>query len=171
MHLDWIMSPVTQGALTAVGLGLALYLFCTLKIDIRAVERRAKPQPAPTSLEIDALRQRVDDLAALERENREQTERAGTGIAMRPGLNLSRRTQALRLHRRGDRPEQIASSLGVPTGEVHLLLKVHRILLDQALATRPGAALKPGPHSADMSQEQGEETGGARRTNIKPGVL
>ncbi|HEV3329609.1 MAG TPA: hypothetical protein VG096_01420 [Bryobacteraceae bacterium] len=47
----------------------------------------------------------------------------------RSGFNLGKRTQALRLHRQGESPEQIAASLDLPRQEVELLLKVHRIVL------------------------------------------
>jgi hypothetical protein len=46
----------------------------------------------------------------------------------RPGLNLSTRSQALRMHRRGNPPERIAAALQVPLQEVDLLLKVQRII-------------------------------------------
>jgi len=54
------------------------------------------------------------------------------GIAPSPprlGLSPPRRTQALRLHRRGESPEQIAAAMGVPLAEVDLLLKAHRIVM------------------------------------------
>lgn len=47
----------------------------------------------------------------------------------RPGLNLNKRSQALRLHRRGDAPEQIATALELPLQEVQLLLKVQQVVL------------------------------------------
>jgi len=47
-----------------------------------------------------------------------------------PGLNLSKRSQALRMSRRGETPEQVAAALAVPLQEVDLLLKVHRIVID-----------------------------------------
>ena len=37
--------------------------------------------------------------------------------------------EALRLHRRGDAPSEIAISLGIPRQEVDLLLKVHQIVI------------------------------------------
>ncbi|HEX3746449.1 MAG TPA: hypothetical protein VHW09_21075 [Bryobacteraceae bacterium] len=56
---------------------------------------------------------------------------AGMSPALpRPALNLSRRSQALRMHRKGDAPDRIAAALGVPLQEVDLLIKVHRIVLD-----------------------------------------
>ena len=46
------------------------------------------------------------------------------------GMNLTRRSHALRLHRTGSSPEHIAASLEVPRQEVELLLKVHEIVLN-----------------------------------------
>ena len=45
------------------------------------------------------------------------------------GLNLSKRSHALRMHRRGEGAEQIAAALELPRQEVDLLLKVHRIII------------------------------------------
>jgi hypothetical protein len=47
----------------------------------------------------------------------------------RGSLNLSRRSQALRLHRRGESPSEIASTMGIPVQEVRLLIKVHEIVM------------------------------------------
>jgi len=47
----------------------------------------------------------------------------------KPGLNLTKLSQALRMHRRGDPPDQIASVLQIPLQEVDLLLKVQRIVI------------------------------------------
>jgi DNA-binding NarL/FixJ family response regulator len=48
----------------------------------------------------------------------------------RPSMNLTRRSQALRLHRKGDSSERIAAALEVPTQEIDLLVKVHQIVLN-----------------------------------------
>jgi hypothetical protein len=44
-------------------------------------------------------------------------------------LNINKRSQVLRMQRRGNTPEQIAIALEVPLQEVDLLLKVQRIVL------------------------------------------
>jgi hypothetical protein len=46
-------------------------------------------------------------------------------------LNLNKRAQVLRMNRRGDPPERIASVLEIPRQEVDLLIKVHRIIISQ----------------------------------------
>jgi hypothetical protein len=45
-------------------------------------------------------------------------------------MNLSRRSHALRLYRKGGTPEYIAASLAVPRQEIDLLIKVHEIGLN-----------------------------------------
>jgi hypothetical protein len=70
------------------------------------------------------------DLASyMEDVDRQAVEHAAHS-SQKLGINLSRRSQALRMHRKGDRPEQIAAALEVPRQEVELLLKVHQIVLD-----------------------------------------
>jgi hypothetical protein len=48
----------------------------------------------------------------------------------RPSMNVTRRSQALRLHRKGDSAERIAEMLAVPRQEIDLLLKVHQLVLN-----------------------------------------
>lgn len=90
------------------------------------IEREAKWQSA-----LAELAQRVDLLSAEWRDFPQQAPQSGVprGGGPRIGLNLTKRAQALRMHRRGDPPEQIATLLEVPFQEVDLLLKVQRIVL------------------------------------------
>ena len=75
------------------------------------------------------LAQRVDSLATELHDFGQQAGGGSPGNSAMAGLNLTKRAQALRLHRRGDSPDQIAALLGVPLQEVDLLLKVQRIVL------------------------------------------
>jgi len=50
--------------------------------------------------------------------------------ALGPAINLNKRGQVLRMSRRGENTETIAGALGVPRNEVDLLLKVHRLALE-----------------------------------------
>ena len=49
-----------------------------------------------------------------------------------PGLNLTRRAQALRMHRRGESVETIAAALSAPRNEIDLLLKLQSMLQHRA---------------------------------------
>jgi hypothetical protein len=76
------------------------------------------------------MRQMMDDLTAQVHEIRVQpTAGPVAGTTPRAALNLSKRSQALRLHRRGESPEKIAAALEIPRQELELLLKVHRIVM------------------------------------------
>ena len=74
-------------------------------------------------------------LEALAEDVRELRQYPGAAVSSdgipKPGLNLNRRSQALRMHRRGEASEQIAANLGVPRQEVDLLLKIHRIVMNR----------------------------------------
>jgi len=78
---------------------------------------------------VQSLAERMDNLGsqvdALER----QPAVTLTPGVPKPGMNVVKRAQALRLYRRGERPEKIAAALELPRQEVDLLLKVHRIVI------------------------------------------
>ena len=78
---------------------------------------------------VQVLRERIDTLAAQIDELERQPSLTLTPGVAKPGMNVMKRAQALRLHRRGERPEKIAAALELPRQEVDLLLKVHRIVM------------------------------------------
>jgi DNA-binding NarL/FixJ family response regulator len=67
------------------------------------------------------------------------------------GMNLNKRTQAVRLLRRGEDVGHVAAALGIPRGEVELLVRVHEMSAKQMSIKReqpaPGTPLEksPGP--------------------------
>jgi hypothetical protein len=77
---------------------------------------------------LEVLQQNIESLQA-QMEDRRQSPAMKFAIAPRACLNLEKRSQALRMHRRGESPAQIATLLEIPLQEVELLLKVHRIVL------------------------------------------
>jgi len=107
----------------------------------RAAYRRAEAGWSARQAEWEAalagLSQRVDSLAAELRDFGQAAPQArgGPGLGSNSCLNLTKRAQALRLHRRGNPPEQIATLLEVPRQEVDLLLKVQRIVLSSMSPT------------------------------------
>ena len=76
-----------------------------------------------------ALQKALESQGALIEDLQHQPAPSVAASAPRAGLNLCKRSQALRMHRKGDAPERIAAALEVPVQEVDLLLKVHRIVL------------------------------------------
>ncbi len=87
--------------------------------------KKAEEEGVAWKHEAASLRQRVERLEEALSALRE-------AHTPRPGMNLTKRTVALRMHRRGERPEQVAAALGLPRAEVELLLKLHRAATDPA---------------------------------------
>ncbi len=131
---QYLLHPLLHYVLTAVGLGLCLYLFATLKVELRA----AHPDRIADQQRIEALEGALIDarlaLQQVETNLRDVEQQTGMLVPPTPsrsGLNLSKRTQVLRLHRAGENASGIATSLGLPRGEVELLIKVQSMMLEQ----------------------------------------
>lgn len=148
----------------AIGLASCLHLFVSLKREILVC--RKKQGALRTAL--DALRA---ELGQMREELAESERRAATLVAPAParsGFNLSTRSQALRMSRRGNTNQQIAAALEIPETEVELLLKVQRIALDltppaQNPPAAPEAGLNPAP-TASGEPELAPLEGAARRS-------
>lgn len=113
--------------LLAAGLLLSAGLFLVSKREIARVALRRRRGDETLAQSLDQLKSELDALRAgaaeFDRRLRELPAQAAPEAEMDP----VRRAQVLRMHRRGERPEQIAAALGLPRGEVDLLLKLHRI--------------------------------------------
>jgi hypothetical protein len=125
--------------LSCVALAAAVFsavaLFVARRQHAAALEREAADwarREATWQTALANISQRVEDLATEWQAFQQQAPARGavSGAARsRTGLNLTKRAQALRMHRRGDPPDQIAALLELPLQEVDLLLKVHSIIL------------------------------------------
>ena len=131
MMLEWILHPLLLYAVLAVGMGLCLYLFCSVKMEIRADYTERRRQEALYTGQFAQMRESLEQLQSALRESEERTGVLVPPTPPRSGLNLNRRSQALKMYRRGDPPQQIASALGLALTEVELLVKVHQIVLEQ----------------------------------------
>jgi hypothetical protein len=110
---------------TAVSLFAVYRAQCLL----REMTARASARQPQEDTGIQALRETVEALAAQLHDLQKHPLVAPLPGMPKPGLNLNKRSQALRMHRRGEGAEQIAAALELPRQEVDLLLKVHRIVL------------------------------------------
>jgi len=121
-------------ALLALGLGASLYLFVTLKVEIqRACQLRSQDRRHVQTLQ-EALGEARAQVERLSRNLHDVEAQTGMLVAPAPaqsGMNLSKRTQVLRLHRAGQDNAGIAAALGLPRAEVDLLIKVHRLVLEK----------------------------------------
>ncbi len=117
------MDSVLPLALLVAGIGACLYLFWTLKMEMR---RNQKSQAAQAERLESAIASLTRDLEELRRQLKE---RPLEQIPSAPpsAINLSKRAQALRMHRRGEPAATIAAALSIPQNEVELLLKLDRM--------------------------------------------
>ncbi len=128
-------------SLALAGVALSFVSLFHATASLRVLERRTHSRQTRLEDALAAADTAIQGLAAQVRQIHEQSPGIPSS-APRPGLNLSTRSQALRMHRRGETPGQIAAVLQVPVQEVELLLKVHRIVL-QNLAAAPQAQAAP----------------------------
>jgi hypothetical protein len=108
------------------GAGVSLFLLWRAHALLGTLDERAKQREEDNrhlTARLESLSSRLHEL-----------ELAPAPVAAMPaipraGMNLNKRSQALRLHRQGERADQIASTLEMPRQEIDLLIKVHRIVL------------------------------------------
>lgn len=124
MNYDWITSPLAiYGVLTAGG-AAALHLVAFTRIEMRRQQKRYMT-------ECQALR---ESMAALEGTVHQLCVEAKESVlpmaAYSPfvGLNVHKRSEALRMYRRGSDSHTVSTALGLPAAEVALLQKVHHLL-------------------------------------------
>lgn len=116
-------------ALSLTGIALAVFSVWQVRAWAGSVETRMETTREESESRAESLQQRLDAVAAQLRElERQPAVTLAPGLP-KPGMNVMKRSQALRMHRRGERAEQIAAALELPRQEVELLLKVHSIVI------------------------------------------
>ena len=110
---------------TAISLFAVYRAYCLL----REMNGRGRDRHSQSDAGLQSVRDSLEALAAQLHDLQNHPPVAPPPGLPKPGLNLSKRSHALRMHRRGEGAEQIAAALDLPRQEVELLLKVHRIVL------------------------------------------
>lgn len=124
--LERIILPVMGCAAVAAALSASVYLFFTLKRAMDAWRRDAAVERDRLAEELRTLQSRVSDLEG------ELAASAAAKGSLQPlrGVNITKRTQALRMVRRGETPERIAAALAMSRREVQLLMKVQKLIAE-----------------------------------------
>lgn len=127
-EMELLAHPLTIFSACALTLLAALWMYFSLKRDLARLEAAAASEREARAAAEEKLRSEIRQLAAdLEEERKAALSRAAPP---QQSMNLSKRSQALRMHRLGRPPEEIARTLGLSRMEVDLLLKVHRTVLE-----------------------------------------
>jgi len=126
--MELLSHPATLFTACVATLVGALLLFFSLKRELAAIEARRNAETEARAGELSRLERRI---VQLEQELEEERKNA-LARAAPPGqsMNLSKRSQALRMYRLGEPLDRIAQALGLSRGEVELLVKVHRTVLE-----------------------------------------
>lgn len=114
--------------LSVLALALAALAFCRAHSIARILARRPNDADCLAESSVPAFRAEIDGLAAQVHEL-QQAPAALPAAPNRTGINLNKRSQAIRLYRYGRNASQIASALDLAQQEVELLLKVHGIVI------------------------------------------
>jgi DNA-binding NarL/FixJ family response regulator len=114
-------------ALAALGMGF-FALFCARAL-ASDVGRRVSDIESRVQSALQGVEARLAEWAAEARDRHLQPAVTVLPARLRPGMNLTTRSQVLRLHRHGETADNIARVLEVPRQEVDLLLKVHGIVI------------------------------------------
>jgi hypothetical protein len=134
--------------LIALGMIACLGLFLSLKADLQVQARRGEKR-------VESMLVRLQEAAGPpERpsESRALDEApAVVYVPLRSGINISRRTEALRLLRRGEDVSHVAAALGVPRREIELLIRVQELVAHRAAETWPAAPRSPAAKAAVKS--------------------
>lgn len=128
MQLDWIYYPVTQYSVTGLGLMSSLYLWMSAKIEMRSMRSRMNTSLDTLDSNVRALSSGIDEIRTTQKAVAEPIP-----VTVAQGLNLTKRTQILRMHRRGESLHSIAAALQLPVGEVSLLLKIDRMTVPETV--------------------------------------
>ena len=130
--LERYLLPLGPYILVAAGCIACLFVFLSLKKEIHRLKCRLDKQQEDSKTAAEELNARLE---AIDARLRETEERAGAMVpptSPKSGLNFSKRSQVIRLSRRGEQPENIATLLSLPRKEVELVLKVHGLVLNSS---------------------------------------
>jgi hypothetical protein len=131
--VNWALNPVNQIAVLCgvLGLGMmgSLTLWISTKMDVRAVKKAFEAYREATDAKVEELRAAVDAAAeTMKAAPAAPAAPVASGPLSVQGLDLTNRTKALRMARRGETVASISASLGVAQEEIELLLKLEKLL-------------------------------------------
>lgn len=128
--MNQFMLPLAAfGGIVLVGASLSFLALLRARALLREVEQRGSAGLEQWEAALQVMSQDLNGLSAQLDDIQQHSPFTAAPVSFRPGLNLSTRSQALHMYRKGEPPARIATALEVPFQEVDLLLKVHRIVI------------------------------------------
>jgi len=123
--LDRYLIPLAPFVLVGINTVLFGSLILCLEHEIRIMKLRWKRGQSAQESVTQKLKAQVAELSARMLDTEERSGVLVPPIPPKSGLNLNKRSQVIRMSRRGEQAGKIAASLNLPQREVELLLKVY----------------------------------------------
>jgi hypothetical protein len=117
--------PLAPFLLIGINSVLCLFFFLCLEHEMRILKLRSDRRLNAQQSASNELKAQVAELTARVLETEERTGVLVSPVPPKSGLNLNKRSQVIRMSRRGEQAEKIAASLNLPQREVELLLKIY----------------------------------------------
>lgn len=127
---EWIILAALVIALALASLLVSVFALMKAQHASRASAAEVERACQECARAVEAMQTRFESMAAEVRDSPRRIAAEPLPAAPKLSMNLSRRSQALRLRRKGESPAKIAETLEIPRQEVNLLLKVHEIVLN-----------------------------------------
>jgi hypothetical protein len=138
--LDRYFIPLAPFILIGINSLLCLVFFLCLEHEIRVLSMRSKRGQNAQESATERLKTQITELNARMRDAEQRTGVLVPPTPPKSGLNLNKRTQVIRMSRRGEQADKIAAALNLPQREVELLLKVHGQVIYSSSEVRSKAA-------------------------------
>ena len=122
--------PLAPYLLIALNSILCLFFFLCLENEIRLLKRRTVRPGKVQDRAAQDLKAKLEELSLRVHDAEERMGMVVLPPTPKASFNLNKRTQAIRMSRRGEPSENISAALCIPRKEVELLLKVHRLVLN-----------------------------------------
>jgi hypothetical protein len=119
MDLNWITNPLAIYGVLATGGVASLHLVVSTKLEMRRQQKHQTAECASLQQTLVALKGQVAELSC------ESAEKSAVPSSALTGFNVQKRSEALRMCRRGCDAHTIAAALGMTQAEVDLIKKVH----------------------------------------------
>jgi hypothetical protein len=117
--------PLAPFLLIGINSVLCLFFFLCLEHEMRILKLRSDRRQNAQQSASNELKAQLAELTARVLETEERTGVLVPPVPPKSGLNLNKRSQVIRMSRRGEQAEKIAASLNLPQREVELLLKIY----------------------------------------------
>ena len=108
MQMDWILNPLALYGMLAAAMVACVAPFFVVRAEMRAAQRRSGKSKSAVAARLEKTE------LAMQRVRQARVEGGELSAAPLPGLNLKRRSQAVRMHERGEPVATIAAALSAP---------------------------------------------------------